>query len=501
MTDDERRLLSAVTALAEREGRVVRLMIVPGANVFDSVVETALRLESSEIHVGESETLSADDQARLLGEAWERASKPPGVGVRLVVHHPRGSAAAYHLGAHAPALGPEDFDTYSPALARRRQSRWPSRAPSRCGARSADTYGTRTERPNRDAALQMVRDTVRPADEIAAVIRAARLRPAARHAAQPPAERSRIGARPTCRSMSRCSSSGSCRARPPPTRSSICRRTNRTRCSRRWRRRTPRAAQRHGAGRSHDVPRGAAGERHPPAARAADAGGARGRRDAARLPRGIDRPSDDAALHRVREDWTVAQVLDHIRAHGQNSETLNVIYVVDEKGVLIDDIRIREFLLTPRDQHGQQPDGPPVRRAEGHRRSGNRRPRVPRRGSLGAAGHRHGGRAHRHRHRGRRARRRGGRRRPKTSSGSADRKRSTSRTWRSRSADGAEARRLAHRAVPGRDADRDGDGLLRERDREGGRPGAVRPAHHLERRQLRLAGLARSSSARWRSAK
>jgi magnesium transporter len=48
----------------------------------------------------------------------------------------------------------------------------------------------------------------------------------------------------------------------------------------------------------------------------------------------------------VREDWTVAQVLDYIRAHGSDSETLNVIYVVDDKGQLIDDIRIREFLLT-----------------------------------------------------------------------------------------------------------------------------------------------------------
>jgi len=47
----------------------------------------------------------------------------------------------------------------------------------------------------------------------------------------------------------------------------------------------------------------------------------------------------------VREDWTVAQVLDYVREHGQDSETLNVLYVVDDRGALIDDIRIREFLL------------------------------------------------------------------------------------------------------------------------------------------------------------
>jgi len=49
----------------------------------------------------------------------------------------------------------------------------------------------------------------------------------------------------------------------------------------------------------------------------------------------------------VREDWTVQQVLDHVRDHGRDSETLNVIYVVDDAGVLIDDIRIREFLVVP----------------------------------------------------------------------------------------------------------------------------------------------------------
>src|SRR2546422_1734218 len=49
----------------------------------------------------------------------------------------------------------------------------------------------------------------------------------------------------------------------------------------------------------------------------------------------------------VRENWTVKEVLDYVRAHGQDSETLNFIYVVDERGKLIDDLRIRNFLLRP----------------------------------------------------------------------------------------------------------------------------------------------------------
>ena len=49
----------------------------------------------------------------------------------------------------------------------------------------------------------------------------------------------------------------------------------------------------------------------------------------------------------IHEDWTVKEVLDYVREYGRDSETLNVLYVVDERGKLIDDVRIREFLLRP----------------------------------------------------------------------------------------------------------------------------------------------------------
>jgi magnesium transporter len=51
----------------------------------------------------------------------------------------------------------------------------------------------------------------------------------------------------------------------------------------------------------------------------------------------------------VHDDWSVKEVLDFVRENGQDSETLNVIYVVDDRGKLIDDVRIREFLLRPLD--------------------------------------------------------------------------------------------------------------------------------------------------------
>ena len=53
----------------------------------------------------------------------------------------------------------------------------------------------------------------------------------------------------------------------------------------------------------------------------------------------------------VRKDWTIRRVLDHVRSHGRDSETLNVVYVTDANNCLIDDLRIREVLLTPLHTH------------------------------------------------------------------------------------------------------------------------------------------------------
>ena len=52
----------------------------------------------------------------------------------------------------------------------------------------------------------------------------------------------------------------------------------------------------------------------------------------------------------IDANWTVKETLDYVRDNGRDSETLNVVYVVDDHGKLIDDLRIREFLLTPLDK-------------------------------------------------------------------------------------------------------------------------------------------------------
>lgn len=51
----------------------------------------------------------------------------------------------------------------------------------------------------------------------------------------------------------------------------------------------------------------------------------------------------------IRNDWTIEEALLHIRKHAENTEILNVLYVIDEKGHLLDEIRINELLIRPLD--------------------------------------------------------------------------------------------------------------------------------------------------------
>lgn len=47
----------------------------------------------------------------------------------------------------------------------------------------------------------------------------------------------------------------------------------------------------------------------------------------------------------IKMNWTVSEVLEYVRKYGRNSETINILYVVDDRGYLLDDIKIREFLF------------------------------------------------------------------------------------------------------------------------------------------------------------
>ncbi|HYD00005.1 MAG TPA: magnesium transporter [Phycisphaerales bacterium] len=48
---------------------------------------------------------------------------------------------------------------------------------------------------------------------------------------------------------------------------------------------------------------------------------------------------------RVRADWNVGKAIEHIRKYGRDAETVNVVYVVDENGLLVDDIRLRQLIM------------------------------------------------------------------------------------------------------------------------------------------------------------
>jgi len=53
---------------------------------------------------------------------------------------------------------------------------------------------------------------------------------------------------------------------------------------------------------------------------------------------------------RIRPEWTVARALEHIRKTGRDAETVNVVYIVDEQGRLIDDLRLRQLLFAEPEQ-------------------------------------------------------------------------------------------------------------------------------------------------------
>ena len=105
----EQELFTSVVAVAEKEGKPVSLLVVPATDIFEAIVVTAQRLSSSRIVCGLSNKLTADEQAKLTGDAWERLPEPR---PRLVleVHSPDGSIREYPLGPHTPRMRPQDLE-------------------------------------------------------------------------------------------------------------------------------------------------------------------------------------------------------------------------------------------------------------------------------------------------------------------------------------------------------------------------------------------------------
>jgi amino acid transporter/nucleotide-binding universal stress UspA family protein len=105
----EQELFTAVVAVAEKEGKPVSLLVVPGTDVFEAIMVTAQRLAASRIVCGRSNKLTADEQGKLTGDAWERLPEPR-PRLTLVVYEPDGTAQEYLLGPHAPRMRPQDVN-------------------------------------------------------------------------------------------------------------------------------------------------------------------------------------------------------------------------------------------------------------------------------------------------------------------------------------------------------------------------------------------------------
>jgi len=105
----EQELFTAAVAVAEKEGKPVSLLVVPATDVFEAIIVTAQRLDSSKIVCGLSNKLTPDEQAKLLGDAWERLPEPR-PRLLLEIHEPNGKVREYLLGPHAPRMRPQDLE-------------------------------------------------------------------------------------------------------------------------------------------------------------------------------------------------------------------------------------------------------------------------------------------------------------------------------------------------------------------------------------------------------
>jgi magnesium transporter len=348
-TREERYLFSRVAAITEKYSRRVRLLIVPAHDVFDGIIAVALRLRSSDVHVGESSTLAANDQGRLLGEAWERTEKQNAQHLRLVIHRGSGRTDSYHLGAHTPSLTPNDLDLIHRVWLDAVKAVGPHVHHHDVVRAALTQMEQQLSGPQRDEALAVIRNVARPADELAAAVRARnypQLRDLARnrHASELATALTELSledqvvvyrvlprkdAAAVFEYLSREQQEVLLKAMAQEDVAALLNRMapdDRTM----FLEELPAAATRQLLALLTPAERSVALTL-------------------------LGYPEDSIGrlmtphYVNVREHWTIQEVLDHIRTHGQDSETLNVVYVVDEQGMLIDDIRIRELLLTSPD--------------------------------------------------------------------------------------------------------------------------------------------------------
>jgi len=109
-SSDISRLFSLVVSLAEKAGKHVELLLVPGRDPNVVLVETAQRLQSSLVVMNLSGKMPAAEQAKAFGDAWESLPQPRPQ-LSLEIHDARKGVSFYfNLGPHPPRLWPDDLD-------------------------------------------------------------------------------------------------------------------------------------------------------------------------------------------------------------------------------------------------------------------------------------------------------------------------------------------------------------------------------------------------------
>jgi hypothetical protein len=95
--------------MAEKEGKTVDLIVVPGVDPFDAMVQTAAKLKASRLVTGVSPRMDSNELARRIGLAWEKLPEPRHPFSLEVITADRPSVYV-NLGPHPPRLWPEDLD-------------------------------------------------------------------------------------------------------------------------------------------------------------------------------------------------------------------------------------------------------------------------------------------------------------------------------------------------------------------------------------------------------
>jgi amino acid transporter len=106
-SEHEQMLFTKAVSLAESFGKKVSLLVVPAGDVFAALVRTANALEVESVVSGASNSLTAEEQAFHMGQAWEALAEPKRQ-FNFCVVSPDGDVKVFYIGPHAPALSPDD---------------------------------------------------------------------------------------------------------------------------------------------------------------------------------------------------------------------------------------------------------------------------------------------------------------------------------------------------------------------------------------------------------